>query len=102
MVIDNQLNFHEHIRVKAGFKALESLDNFIKGHKGCCQSIFIRLYNALVLQVMDYGASVAVTATSECVLEMSKVHRAAMLKALGCTWVIQLVLTMVSYLRNCL
>ena len=32
---------------------------------------------------MDYGASVAVTATSECVLEMGKVHRAAMLKASG-------------------
>ena len=30
VVIDNQLNFHEHIRVKAEFKALESLDNFIK------------------------------------------------------------------------
>ena len=88
VVIDNQLNFHEHVqereRVKAGFSALKGLDSFIKGHKGCCQSVFIRLYNALVLPVMDYGASVAVTATSECVTEMGKVHRAAMLKASGC------------------
>ena len=38
VVIDNQLNFHEHVqeRVKAGFRALKSLDSFIKGHKGCC------------------------------------------------------------------
>ena len=74
VVIDNQLNFYEHVqeRVKAGFRALKSLDSFIKGHKGCCQSVFIWLYNALVLPVMDYGASVAVTATSECVAEMGK------------------------------
>ena len=86
VVIDNQLDFHEHVqeRVKAGFRALKCLDSFIKGHKGCCQSVFIRLYNALVLPVMDYGALVAVTATSECVTEMGKVHRAAMLKASGC------------------
>ena len=83
VVIDNQLNFHEHVqeRVKAGFRALKSLDSFIKCHKGCCQSVFIRLYNALVLLFMDYGASVAVTATSDCVTEMGKVKRAAMLKA---------------------
>ena len=86
VVIDNQLNFHEHVqeRVKAGFRALKSLYSFMKDHKGCCQSVFIRLYNALVLPVMDYGASVAVTATSECVTEMGKVHRAAMLKASCC------------------
>ena len=65
VAIDNQLNFLEHVqeRVKAGFRALKSLDSFIKGLKGYCQSVFIRLYNALVLPVMDCGASVAVTAT---------------------------------------
>ena len=35
VVIDNQLNFHEQIqeRVKAGFRALKSLDCFVKGHR---------------------------------------------------------------------
>ena len=47
-------------------------------------SICFHSANALVLPVMDYGASVAVTATSECVTGIGKVHRAAMLKATGC------------------
>ena len=86
VVIDNQLNFHEQIqeRVKAGFRALKSLDCFVKGHRGCPQSTYLRLYNALVLPVMDYGVAVAVTAISECITEMGKVQRAAMLKASGC------------------
>ena len=33
---------------------------------------------------MDYGVAVAVTATAECITEMGKVQRAAMLKASGC------------------
>ena len=86
VIIVNQLNVHEHIqdRVRAGIRALKSLDNFAKGDKGCCQSIFLHLYNLWYSPVMDFGASVAVTATSECVTEMGKVHRAAMLKASGC------------------
>ena len=77
VIIDNQLNFHEQIqeRVRAGFRALKSLDTFVKEHKGCCQSVYLRLYNALVLPVMDYGAPMA---TSKCITEMGKVHRATM------------------------
>ena len=43
VIIDNQLNFHEQIqeRVRAGFRALKSLDTFAKGHKGCCQSVYL-------------------------------------------------------------
>ena len=36
--------------MNAGFRALKGLDNFVKGHKDCCQSVYLRLYNALVLQ----------------------------------------------------
>ena len=70
--------------MKAGFRALKSLDCFVKGHRGCPQSTYLRLYNALVLPVMDYRVAVAVTTTSECITEMGKVQRAAMLKASGC------------------
>ena len=47
-------------------RALKCLEN-VKGHKGCCQSVYLRLYSALALPVMDYGHSAAVTATSECI-----------------------------------
>ena len=70
--------------MNAGFRALKGLDNFVKGHKGCCQSVYLKLYNALVLPVMDFGVPMTVTATSECITEMGKVQRAAMLKASGC------------------
>ena len=54
VIIDNQLNFRQQVqeRVNAGFRALKGLDSFVKGHKGCCQSVYLRLYNALVLPVM--------------------------------------------------
>ena len=86
VIIDDQLNFRQQVqeRVNAGFRALKGLDSFVKGHKGCCQSVYLRLYNALVLPVMDFGVPVTVTATSECITEMGKVQRAAMLKASGC------------------
>ena len=86
VIIDDQLNFRQQVqeRVNAGFRALKGLDNFVKGHRGCCQSVYLRLYNALVLPVMDFGVPVTVTATSECITEMGKVQRAAMLKASGC------------------
>ena len=70
--------------MNAGFRALKGLHNFVKGHKGCCQSVYLRLYNALVLPVMDFGVPMTlmtVTATSDCITEMGKVQRAAMLKA---------------------
>lgn len=86
VTIDNQLSYHKHIeeKVNSGFRALKGLDNFIKGHKGCSQSVFLKLYNALVLPIMDYAAPVTVSATTECIKEFGKVHRAAMLKASGC------------------
>ena len=42
----------------------------------------MRLYNALVGPVMDYGAAVLVTAQTA--KEMGKIQREAMLKASGC------------------
>ena len=76
----------ENVRISdlAQFFDIPSLDNSVKGHKGCCQSVYVRLYNALVLPVMDFGVPVTVTAASECITEMGKVQRAAMLKASGC------------------
>ena len=86
VIIDDQLNFRQQVqeRVNVGFRALKGLYNFVKGHKGWCKSVYLRLYYALVLPVMDFGVPVTVTATSECITKMGKVQRAAMLKASGC------------------
>ena len=86
IVLDSNLNFKEHVKEKtnAGFRALRSLDNFVQGQKGgCCQSIYMRLYRALVLPILDYGSPVLVSATDECCKEFGKVQRSAMLKASG-------------------
>ena len=86
ITVDSQLNFREHIqaKTKAGFRTLKWLDSFNRGNKNCSQSIYMRLYNALVPPFMDYGAAVLGSATAECSKEMGKVHRKAMLKASGC------------------
>ena len=84
IVLDSNLNFKEHVKEKtnAGFRALRSLDNFVQGQKrGCCQSIYMRLYRTLVLPILDYGSPVLVSATDECCQEFGKVQRSAMLKA---------------------
>ena len=86
IVLNEKLSFKEHIQEKtsAGFKALKSIDSFIRGNKGRSQYVSMRLYKALVCPVMDYGAPVLVKATSECSKEFGKFQRAAMLKASGC------------------
>ena len=85
IVLDNCLNFKEHIqeKTKAGFAALRSIDSFIVGQRGCSQSVYMRLYRALVLPVLEYGAPVYVPAMEECSKEFGKVQRCAMLKASG-------------------
>ena len=86
IVLESNLNFKEHVKEKtnAGFRALRSLDNFVQGQKGgCCQSIYMRLYRALVLPILDYSSPVLVSATDECCKEFGKVQRSAMLKASG-------------------
>ena len=86
IVVDDKLSFHEHIKQKtsAGFKALKGLDVFVNGVRGCSQSTYMKLYNSLVLPILDYGSPVTVEAITECSKEFNKVQRSAMLKATGC------------------
>ena len=86
VTIDQDLSFKYHIqeKAKAGFKALRGLQVFTKDFKGCCQSVFMRLYRALVVPLFDYAAAVLVFAQDECVREFGKVQRTAMLKASSC------------------
>ena len=44
----------------------------------------MRLYEALVLPVLDFGAAVITSSLAECSKEFGKVQRCAMLKASGC------------------
>ena len=46
----------------------------------------MKLYNSLVLPILDYGSPVTVEAISltECRKELNKEQRSAMLKATGC------------------
>ena len=44
----------------------------------------MKLYNSLVLPILDYGSPVTVEAITECSKEFNKVQRSAMLKATGC------------------
>ena len=44
----------------------------------------MKLYNSLVLPVMDYGAAAFVTATDLAQKEFGKVQRSALLKTTGC------------------
>ena len=86
VVIDSPLNFKDHIQEKtrAGFAALRSLDSFVVGHRGCSQSVYMRLFKALVLPIIEYGAPVLVSALTECCKEFGKIQRCAMVKASGC------------------
>ncbi|MEW8546767.1 MAG: reverse transcriptase domain-containing protein [Candidatus Thiodiazotropha sp.] len=86
IVLDNNLNFKNHIqeKTKAGFSALRSLDSFVQGQRGCSQSLYMRLYRALVLPVLEYGSPVIVSSLAECCKEFGKVQRSAMIKASGC------------------
>ncbi|XP_045179807.2 uncharacterized protein LOC123539306 [Mercenaria mercenaria] len=86
ITLDDELNFNKHIsdKVASGFSALNSLDNFANSHAGCPQSTFMRLYKALVLPVVDYGAAALVSAGDKFSQNMEKIQRSAMLKASGC------------------
>ena len=46
--------------------------------------MYLRLYKALVLSVMEYGSPVTEGAIGESCKEFGKVHRSAMIKASGC------------------
>ena len=86
VVLDSSLNFKDHVqeKTKAGFAALRGIDSFVSGHRGCSQSVYMRLYKALVLPVMEYGAPMIVSALPECSREFDKIQRHAMIKASGC------------------
>ena len=47
---------------KAGFRALKSITDFGNEKSGWEESMFTRLYKALVLPIMDYESSVVITA----------------------------------------
>ena len=86
IVLDSSMNFKEHVKEKpnASFRALRSLDNFVQGQRGnCSQSVYMQLYRALVLPILDYGSPVLVSATDEGCKEFGKVQRSAMLKDSG-------------------
>ena len=86
VVLDSLLNFKDHIqeKTKAGFAALRSLDSFVVGHRECSQSVYMRLFKALVLPIIEYGAPVFVSALTECCKEFGNIQRCAMVKASGC------------------
>ena len=58
VVLDSCLNFKEHIqeKMKAGFAALTSIVGFVVDLRGCSQSVYIRLFKALVLPVIKHEA----------------------------------------------
>ena len=86
VILDSSLNFKDHVqeKTKAGFAALRGIDGFVVGHRGCSQSVYMKLYKALVLPVIEYGAPVIVSALPECSREFDKIQRYAMIKASGC------------------
>ena len=86
IIVDEKLTFKEHIasKTKSAFSALKGIDRFVQGQRGCSQSVYLRLYKALVLPVMEYGSPVTVGAIEESCKEFGKVHRSAMIKASGC------------------
>ena len=83
--MDDKLSFHEHIasKAKSAFSALRGIDEFVQGQRGCSQSVYMRLYKALVLPIMEYGTPVTVAAIDESCKEFGKVHSSAMIKASG-------------------
>ena len=60
ITVDDKLSFHEHIanKTKSAFSALRGIDEFVQGQRGCSQSVYMRLYKALVLPIMEYGTPV--------------------------------------------
>ena len=71
-------------KTQSAFSALQGIESFVQGHKGCSQSVFMKLYRSLVLPIMEYGVAVTVGSVDESSKEFGKVHRAAMIKASGC------------------
>ena len=86
ITVDDKLNFKQHVKEKtqSAFSALRGIESFVQGHKGCSQSVFMKLYRSLVLPIMEYGVAVTVGSVDESSKEFGKVHRAAMIKASGC------------------
>ena len=86
IIVDDELKFEDHIasRKLKGFKALKGIDFLVKDNHGCSQDIFMKLYRALVIPTMDYGAAAFVTATDLAQREFNQVQRSALLKATGC------------------
>ena len=84
ITVDDKLFFHEHIanKTKSAFSALRGIDGFVQGQRGCSQSVYMRLYIAIGLPIMEDGTPVAVA--EESCKEFGKVHRSAMIKASGC------------------
>ena len=82
VVLDSLLNFKNHIqeKTKAGFAAMGSLDRFVVGHRGCSQSVYMRLFKALVLPIIEYGAPVLVSALTECCKEFGKIQRCVLVE----------------------
>ena len=62
IVLDSNLTFKEHIqeKTKAGYATLRRLDSLVLGRRDCSQSIYMRLYKALALPVMEFGVPVIV------------------------------------------
>ena len=55
----------EILKTKSAFSALRGIDEFVQGQRGCSQSVYMRLYKALVLPIMEYGTPVTVAAIVE-------------------------------------
>ena len=55
ITLENKLSFRDHIqeKTKSGFGAHRSLDTFVQGHRGCSQSVYIRLYRSHVLPEVE-------------------------------------------------
>ena len=50
ITVDDKLSFHEHIasKTKSAFSALRGIGEFVQGQRRCSQSVYMRLYKALV------------------------------------------------------
>jgi len=86
ITVHNKLKFEQHNKEKSkqNFKALNTLDRFIGNTNGVSQTLYMRLFKALVLPIMEYGTAETVTATDKATKELDLVRRSAMIKASGC------------------
>ena len=77
ITVDDKLSFHEHIanKTKSAFSALRGIDEIVQGQRECSQSVYMRLYKALVLPIMEYGTPVTVAAIEASCKHFGKVHR---------------------------